>query len=91
VFHFGPQTYRLGQNKQRAIDFRFFCVSVETIRISKVYSQEVKAERKLNCNRAHRRCIKICKTGNVQPMKKIRIKNAPIREDTSRNSAPEVQ
>jgi hypothetical protein len=34
-----------------------------------VYSQEVKTERKLNCNRALQRCRKICETGNIQPMK----------------------
>jgi hypothetical protein len=56
-----------------------------------IHSQEVKAERKLNCNRAHRRYRNIFKTGNVQPMKTISIKNAPTREDASRNSAPEVQ
>ncbi len=36
--------------------FRFFCASVGTIWIFKVCSQEVKTERKLNCNRALRRC-----------------------------------
>ncbi len=36
--------------------FRFFCASVGTIWFFKVYSQEVKAECKLNCNRALRRC-----------------------------------
>jgi hypothetical protein len=35
----------------------------------KVYSQGVKTERNLNCNRALRRCRKICETGNIQPMK----------------------
>jgi hypothetical protein len=52
-----------------AIGLRFFCASVVTIRFFKVYSQEVKAERKLNCSRAHRSCRKICKTGNMQPIK----------------------
>jgi hypothetical protein len=57
-----------------AIDFRFFCASVGTLWIFKVYSQEVKTERKLNCNRAHWRCRKICETGNVQPRKQSGLK-----------------
>jgi hypothetical protein len=51
----------------------------------------VKAERKLNCSRAHRRCSKICKTGNMQPMKKYGLKTGPTREEALRNSALEVQ
>jgi hypothetical protein len=41
---------------------------LEQYEFFQVYSQEVKADRKLNCNRAHRRCRKVCETGNVQPM-----------------------
>jgi hypothetical protein len=44
-----------------AIGLRFFCASIGTILIFKIYSQEVKSERKLNCSRAHRRCSKFAK------------------------------
>jgi hypothetical protein len=47
---------------------------LEQNKFFKVYSQEVKTERKLNCNRAHRRCRKICETGNGQPMKQSGLK-----------------
>jgi hypothetical protein len=47
---------------------------LEQYEFFKFYSQEVKAERKLNCNRAHQRCRKICGTGNVQPMKQSGLK-----------------
>jgi hypothetical protein len=66
------------------------CASVRTILIFKINSQEVKSERILNCSRAHRRCRKICKTGNIEPMKFSGFKIGPIREEAARNSAPEV-
>jgi hypothetical protein len=74
VFYLGRQTYRIGQNQKTAIVFIIFCASVGTILILKINSQEVKSERKLNCNRAHRRCRKICKTGNIEPMKSAGLK-----------------
>jgi hypothetical protein len=38
-------------------------------------SQEVKAERKLNCSRAHRRCKKICENWKYAANVRIKIKN----------------
>jgi hypothetical protein len=67
--------------------FTIFCSSIEAVRFFKVYSQEVKTERILNCIRALQRCRKICETRNIQPMKLTGLTTGPAREEASRNSA----
>ncbi len=73
------------------IGFTIFCSSITAVWFFKVYSQGVKTERKLNCNRALRGCRKICETGNIQPVKWSGGTIGPTRDEAKRNSAPEVQ
>ncbi len=68
----------------------FLCLRCNVKMLRRFFTRS-KTDRKLNCSRALRRCLKIYETGNIQPMKWSGLKIGPTREEAFRNSAPDDQ
>ncbi len=91
VCQIGTQTYRIWLNWYLRSGFRFFWVSVASTQFFKDNVQEGKAEKQLNCTRAHRSHGKIGKIRYLQLMKSSGCRNAPIRDEKAKYSTPAVQ